>query len=64
MAVDVQKWFDEDFGAGLVRHADEARKVETKFQVSITGEGGGEWWSTRRPGRSSEETRVVPASRW
>ncbi|MFD0214675.1 SCP2 sterol-binding domain-containing protein [Streptomyces hirsutus] len=44
MAVDVQKWFDEDFGAGLVRHADEARKVETKFQVSITGEGGGEWW--------------------
>ncbi|WP_328730719.1 SCP2 sterol-binding domain-containing protein [Streptomyces caniferus] len=44
MAVDVQKWFDEDFGAGLMRHADEARKVNLKFLVRITGQGGGEWW--------------------
>lgn len=44
MAVDVQEWFDEDFGAGLERHTDVARKVDAKFQVNITGEGGGEWW--------------------
>jgi len=43
MAVDVQKWFNEDFGTGLVRHADEARKVDFKFQINITGDGGGEW---------------------
>ncbi|MDG9710598.1 SCP2 sterol-binding domain-containing protein [Streptomyces sp. DH10] len=44
MAVDVQKWFNEDFGAGLGRHADEARKVDGKFHVVITGEDGGDWW--------------------
>ncbi|AVZ72768.1 hypothetical protein SLUN_11790 [Streptomyces lunaelactis] len=44
MAVDVQKWFNEDFGAGLGRHAEEVRKVGYKYQVNITGYGGGEWW--------------------
>ncbi|WSQ15082.1 SCP2 sterol-binding domain-containing protein [Streptomyces sp. NBC_01231] len=43
MAVDVQKWFNEDFGSGLGRHAAEARKVDYKFRVVINGQRGGDW---------------------
>ncbi|GGS65373.1 SCP2 sterol-binding domain-containing protein [Streptomyces violaceus] len=51
MAVDVQKWFNEDFGSGLGRHADEARKVDYKFHVVISGDGGGDWWVDPQAGK-------------
>jgi hypothetical protein len=50
MAVDVQKWFNEDFGAGLGRHAEEVRKTGYTYHVIIVGDGGGEWdVDTRSP---------------
>jgi putative sterol carrier protein len=44
MAVDIQKLFNEDLPAQLVTHADAAKQIGAKFQINITGEGGGEWF--------------------
>jgi putative sterol carrier protein len=44
MAVDIQKLFNETLPAGLAKHADSAKQVGAKFQMNITGEGGGEWF--------------------
>lgn len=43
MAVDIQKLFNEELPAALTKNADDAKSIGSKFQVNITGEGGGEW---------------------
>jgi putative sterol carrier protein len=43
MAVDIQKLFNETLPAGLAAHPDAAKEIGAKFQINITGEGGGEW---------------------
>jgi putative sterol carrier protein len=43
MAVDIQKLFNEELPAGLAKHPDQAKQIAAKFQINITGEGGGEW---------------------
>ena len=43
MAVDIQKLFNDELPAALAKHADDAKTVGAKFQLNITGPGGGEW---------------------
>lgn len=44
MAVDIQKLFNEEIPAKLKEHADQAKQVGAKYQINVTGEGGGEWF--------------------
>lgn len=44
MAVDIQQLFNETLPAGLAAHADKAKEIGAKYQINITGEGGGEWF--------------------
>ncbi|MFT3765322.1 MAG: SCP2 sterol-binding domain-containing protein [Minicystis sp.] len=44
MAVDIQKLFNEELPAQLAKHADAAKQIGAKYQINITGEGGGEWF--------------------
>lgn len=43
MAVDIQNLFNEKIPAALARKGDEARKIGGKYQLNISGEGGGNW---------------------
>ena len=44
MAVDIQKLFNEELPAALAKNPDAAKQVGGKFQLNITGEGGGTWF--------------------
>ena len=44
MAVDIQKLFNEELPAQLAKHPDAAKSIAAKFQINITGDGGGEWF--------------------
>jgi putative sterol carrier protein len=44
MAVDIQKLLNEELPAALAKNADAARKIGAKYQINITGDGGGEWY--------------------
>ena len=44
MAVDIQKLLNEDFPAKLAKFPDQAKAIGGKFQLNITGDGGGEWF--------------------
>jgi hypothetical protein len=44
MAVDIQKLFNEDLPAAIAKHPDSAKEIGAKYQLNITGNGGGEWF--------------------
>jgi putative sterol carrier protein len=44
MAVDIQKLFNETLPEGIAKHADKAKEIGAKFQMNITGDGGGSWF--------------------
>ena len=44
MAVDIQKLFNEELPAKLSQHGDAAKQIGAKFQINITGDGGGAWF--------------------
>lgn len=44
MAVDTQKLFNEQLPAGIEKNPDTAKAIGAKFQINITGDGGGEWF--------------------
>ena len=44
MAVDIQKLFNEELPAQLAKHPDAAKQIGAKFQINITGDGGGSWF--------------------
>jgi putative sterol carrier protein len=44
MAVDIQKCFNQDLPALMHKYPDQAKAIGAKFQIDITGEGGGEWF--------------------
>ena len=44
MAVDIQKLFNEELPAQLAKFPDAAKAIGAKFQMTITGEGGGAWF--------------------
>jgi putative sterol carrier protein len=44
MAVDIQKLFNEVLPAGLAANAEAAKQIGAKYQINITGDGGGSWY--------------------
>ena len=44
MAVDIQKLFNEELPAAIAKNPDAAKQIGAKYQINITGEGGGEWF--------------------
>ena len=44
MAVDIQNMFNNDLPAMLAKNPDAAKQIGAKYQLNITGEGGGEWF--------------------
>lgn len=44
MAVDIQNLFNVEIPAKLSANAAAAKEIGTKYQINITGEGGGEWF--------------------
>lgn len=44
MAVDIQKLFNEELPATLAKNGDAAKQIGAKYQINVTGEGGGEWF--------------------
>lgn len=42
MAVDIQKLFNEQLPAGIAKNVDDAKKINSKFQLNI--DGAGEWF--------------------
>ena len=44
MAVDIQKLFNEDLPAAIAKNPDTAKQIGAKYQINITGDGGGEWY--------------------
>jgi putative sterol carrier protein len=49
MAVDIQKLFNELVPQGIANHTDKAKEINAKFQINITGDGGGEWFIDLTP---------------
>jgi putative sterol carrier protein len=43
MAVDIQNLFNVELPKQVAAHPDKAKEIGNKFQINITGEGGGEW---------------------
>jgi putative sterol carrier protein len=44
MAVDIQKLFNEELPAALAKNPDQAKAIGAKYQINVSGEGGGEWF--------------------
>ncbi|MBI4703547.1 MAG: SCP2 sterol-binding domain-containing protein [Deltaproteobacteria bacterium] len=44
MAADIKKLFGEDLPAAMAKSPDAAKAIGAKFQMNITGEGGGSWF--------------------
>jgi putative sterol carrier protein len=44
MAVDIQKLFNEELPAKMTAKPEEAKGIGAKYELVITGEGGGEWF--------------------
>jgi len=44
MAVDIQKFFNEDVPAKIAKNPEAAKSVGAKYQFIIDGEGGGSWF--------------------
>ncbi len=44
MAVDIQNLFNEELPAALAKNAEGAKQIGAKYQINVTGDGGGEWF--------------------
>ena len=44
MAVDIQNLFNVEIPQKIKDHPDKAKEIGAKFQINITGDGGGEWY--------------------
>jgi putative sterol carrier protein len=44
MAVDIQKMFNEELPAAFEKNGDRAKQIGAKYQINVTGDGGGEWF--------------------
>jgi putative sterol carrier protein len=41
---DIQNLFNVELPAQIAKHPDAAKAIGSKFQITITGDGGGEWF--------------------
>ncbi len=44
MAVDIQQLFNERLPAAIEKNPDQAKEIGAKYQLNVTGDGGGEWY--------------------
>jgi putative sterol carrier protein len=44
MAIDIQQLFNTDLPSKISEHGEAAKQIGAKFQINISGEGGGEWF--------------------
>ena len=44
MPVDIQKMFNEQLPAGMAKNPDAAKAIGTKYQLNVSGDGGGQWY--------------------
>jgi len=44
MPVDIQQLFNEQLPKGLSSNAEDAKTIGAKYQINVTGDGGGEWF--------------------
>ena len=44
MSVDIQKLFNEDLPAAITKNPDKAKEIGAKYQMNISGDGGGQWY--------------------
>ena len=44
MAVDIQNLFNVEIPAAIEKNPEAAKEIGTKYQINITGDGGGEWF--------------------
>ena len=44
MTVDIQKMLNEDLPGAMAKNPDAAKAIGKKFQLNISGEGGGNWY--------------------
>ncbi|MEA5534663.1 SCP2 sterol-binding domain-containing protein [Crocosphaera sp. XPORK-15E] len=44
MAIDIQKFFNQQLPSGMAKHPDSAKAIGGTFQLNITGGGGGQWF--------------------
>jgi len=42
--IDIKKFFNTDLPAAIDKHPDEARKVDARYQVTILGPTGDDWF--------------------
>lgn len=61
MAVDIQKLFNHDLPDKLAKHPDAAKQIGAKFQINITGAGGGSWFVDVSDSGPFSEAGVKPA---
>lgn len=44
MAVEIQKLFNEVLPGAIDNNPDAAKEIGAKYQINVTGDGGGEWY--------------------
>lgn len=44
MAVDIQKLFNEELPAAMEKNPGPAKEIGAKYQINISGDGGGQWY--------------------
>lgn len=44
MAIDIEKLFNEELPAAIAKRPDMAKQIGAKYQINVTGAGGGEWF--------------------
>jgi putative sterol carrier protein len=55
MAVDIQKLFNEELAGALQRNPGAAGDIGAKYQINISGDGGGQWFIDCTPGNPRAE---------
>ena len=55
MAVDIQNLFNTEIPAALAKNPDAAKEIGAKYQFTVTGEGGGEWFIDLTPSGPKSE---------
>ena len=49
MAVDIQNLFNVELPAAIQKNPDAAKEIGAKYQINVTGDGGGEWFIDASP---------------
>jgi len=44
MAVDIQKLFNDELPGAIAKNPDTAKEIGAKYQINVTGDGGGQWY--------------------